>query len=249
MNRIRGIIFDKDGTLLDFNSIWLPAAEFLAEYIATAYGNRKLKKQFLESIGVKENEIETDGILASGTVGDMASAFYEVLSISNVAVSLPKLEETISHRLSKFVEDNEVSIVATGKLTELFSKLKSNNIVIGLVTSDNMVSTVHCLKNLQIMQYFDFIRTGDVENSAKPDPTVLHQFYKQYELKPEEVAVVGDTLVDMKFGKNGKAGVTIGVLSGVGTEAELSGVADFVYENVNEILNNRELFIGNGSLE
>lgn len=242
MNKIRGIIFDKDGTLLDFNSIWLPAAEFLAEYIATIYGNRKLKKQFLESIGVQENKIETDGILASGTVGDMAGAFYEVLSINNIPVSSSKLQEIISNMLSKFVEDNEISIVPTGKLTTLFHKLKSENIVIGLVTSDSMASTLHCLKKLEVLQYFDFIRTGDIEIPAKPDPEVLHQFYKQYELNPEEVAVVGDTVVDMKFARNGKAGITIGVLSGAGTAYELSEMADFVYENVNGILDNKELF-------
>lgn len=242
MNKIRGIIFDKDGTLLDFNSIWLPAAEFLAEYIAAIYGNRKLKKQLLESIGVKENEIETDGILASGTVGDMSGAFYEVLSINNILVSPSKLQEIISNMLSKFVEDNEISIVPTGKLAALFHKLKSKNIIIGLATSDSMTSTMHCLEKLGILHYFDFIRTGDVEIPAKPDPEVLHQFYKQYELKPEEVAVVGDTVVDMKFARNGKAGITIGVLSGVGTAYELSEMADFVYENVNEILNNDELF-------
>lgn len=243
MNKIRGIIFDKDGTLLDFNSIWLPAAMLLAENAAAKYGSIELKVQLLESIGVKAGKVETSGILASGTVLDIVNAFYRVFNLNSISVSYLELENTIPEMISKFVEDNIFSITPTGRLTALFDKLKSENIIIGLATSDTMKSTIHCLERLEVLHYFDFIRTGDIGSSPKPDPAVMYEFCERYGLKTEEVAVVGDTIVDMEFGKNGKAGVTIGVLSGVGKEYELSKLADFLYENVNGILQNDRLFL------
>ena len=55
-----------------------------------------------------------------------------------------------------------------------------------------------------------------------------------FHLKPEEIAVVGDTYNDVVFARN-NGGVAIGVLSGVSSEEDFRGEADYILDSVQEL--------------
>ncbi|MCD8248864.1 MAG: HAD hydrolase-like protein, partial [Lachnospiraceae bacterium] len=57
---------------------------------------------------------------------------------------------------------------------------------------------------------------------------------RQWNLSPEEIAVVGDTPNDMRFAKNGRA-LGIAVRSGVGTESSLAPLADYLIDSVADL--------------
>ena len=81
---IRGILFDKDGTLIDFNSIWIPLSIELVNQIIVNDGfqNRlQHKKDLLKSIGIgTDNKTLPGSIFVSGTIEDIAQARnYEFL--------------------------------------------------------------------------------------------------------------------------------------------------------------------------
>lgn len=62
---------------------------------------------------------------------------------------------------------------------------------------------------------------GDEVTSGKPSAEPLLYLCKQAGVKPSECIVVGDTTSDTGMGKNGGAGLVIGVLSGTGTKEHL----------------------------
>lgn len=239
MTEIRGILFDKDGTLLDFNSIWLPASNYLADNIIEKYCkgcNKNIKKELLRSIGVENGTADGKGILASGTVYDIAEAFMKILEKNNITYNNEEISEMVPKLLNQFIINRNYDIIPTGNLEKIFIKLKSKNIFIGLATSDTILSTEYCLKKLNIFQYFDFLGTSDGKYPPKPSPILLQNFCRITGLNENEVAVVGDTVTDMQFARNGNAGMAIGVYSGTSSAEELSETADLVYESVDSLI-------------
>lgn len=64
--KIKGILFDKDGTLIDFFSLWLGAAErAIPKFLENNNINdEKMVNVVLESIGVKNSKVDPRGALA-----------------------------------------------------------------------------------------------------------------------------------------------------------------------------------------
>ena len=56
-----------------------------------------------------------------------------------------------------------------------------------------------------------------------------------------EIAVIGDNLHDIDMGRSAGAGLTIGVLTGTSTAADLAGHADRIYPGIAEMAADQEL--------
>lgn len=247
MKNIKGILFDKDGTLLDFNSIWVPVAEALAFELATEFCQAKhldLEEKLLKSIGVSCGKVEPMGALAWGTVRDIAEELKAVLQEENIDKALlDNIEVIIENKISRLSREKSTLVKPIGDLEKLFETLKSLGIRIGLATSDTYESAKLCLKLLKVEQYFDFIGADDGVSKAKPNPDLLNKFCKVCGIKPEEVAVVGDTEVDIELAANGNAALAIAVLSGTNCKDSISKKADFVLASVHEIIDGNGRFI------
>ncbi|MBR8891901.1 HAD family hydrolase, partial [Staphylococcus aureus] len=63
----------------------------------------------------------------------------------------------------------------------------------------------------------------------------LSPLFEQYDVAPNQVAIVGDTANDMKTASNANLGMAIGVLTGVATKEELHE-ADVILNSAKDIL-------------
>lgn len=238
--KIKGILFDKDGTLLQFGSIWIKVVEEVIDELLKMIGetgNRILKKKLCLSIGLKDEEVDEKGFLASGTTLDIANAFQEVLP-----KHIPYLPQWMSENIYKKTKESIDYVKPVCNLSALLSAIQQKGIIIGIATADDFETTVLCLQHLGIENEIQFLGTGDVYEK-KPCSQVVEKFCEQFGLEKEEVAFVGDTVVDLKTAKNGKVRYGIGVLSGVGSKQELQNLADFIIPNVEHLLNSSNKFI------
>lgn len=238
MIQIKGILFDKDGTLIDFHSVWLTAARELIAQLTARLGqadNQVLIGDLLHSIGIVNEEVLPHGVLAGGTSYDIEAAFRKVLSYHEIQ-QIPRLREWISDSLAQITKQKTEMIVPTANLDELFTNLRTKGIKFGIATADDWEATDICLKTLGIGHYFEFIATADRLPEKKPHPNVLFAFCQHFGLEPEEVAVVGDTAVDLTLAKLGQAGLAIGVLSGVSSTKDLAPLADIIIPSVNNLI-------------
>jgi HAD superfamily hydrolase (TIGR01549 family) len=225
---------------LDFNSIWIPVISSLVDEIVEEFAIEfivDIKRKLLNYVGVMEDKVEPFGILAWGTSEDIAKAFKNVLVNEGVEEErLDDLEVLVSGKINRLAKEKSHLIRPIGNIINLFKHIKEKNIYIGLATSDSYESTNICLEQLEIKKYFDFIGANDGVVKSKPNPELLHKFCDTCGLKPEEVAVVGDTKIDMMLASNGNAALAIGVLSGTNELKDLAKGADFIINSVEELI-------------
>jgi phosphoglycolate phosphatase len=238
--KIKGILFDKDGTLLKFGTIWIKVIgeviDQLLEIIGQP-GNSNLKQKLCHSIGLVDGKVDEKGLLASGTSLDISSAFMEVLPME-----VPSLHQWLSEQVLEKTKQSIEYVEPVCDLSSLFSELKEMGIIIGIATADDYETTTLCLRHLGILNEIQFIGTADLYEK-KPSSHMVEKFCEKFGLKPEEVAMVGDTVIDIETARNSEAGFGIGVLSGVGSKEELTKLADLVIPNVEYLINENNRFI------
>ena len=234
---VRGILFDKDGTLVDFFSLWLRAAAavvpaFLEENQIAA--SEEMVSLLLEAMGVRQGEVDPKGALAYKSYGEIPEDICRMLEEKQICLS----EETVRGQLEKLFHQNVAQRGAQFQvftdMKVLMESLKARNIIIGLATADTELSAENCLSSIGIKEYFDYIGADDGKRSPKPDKEMFLEFAEQFSLKAEEIAVVGDTYNDMLFAKK-NGGIAIGVLSGVSEEKDFSGEADHIIASIAEL--------------
>lgn len=229
---IRGILFDKDGTLVEFNSQWVKTTQSLVHSIVNEHfhGDIDKKRQEIEKlIGLDGDKVNEHGLLAGYTTKDLSIAIANALNLDE-----DMLYQQINEFYFKQLLNNPIDIKPLGDLQKLFARINENQIKIGIVTADDYNITKLTIETLGIGQYVDFIATAD-RYKKKPDNEALLAFCNQFQLQQNEVIHVGDTEVDMKFSKHCLLG--IGVLSGVGTKKTLSKYTPYIIESVDEIPN------------
>ena len=129
-----------------------------------------------------------------------------------------------------------MQIKMTGNLRVLFTRLKEKNIKIAICTSDSREGTEEFLERLNLSNLVDIVVCGDDDVSvAKPDPHNAIHICKELNIDLSDAIMVGDTPADTIMGQAANLGLTIGVLTGVGTNEDLTH-ADVIVNNVSEVV-------------
>ena len=234
---IKGILFDKDGTLIDFNSFWIRVAksvvpEFLKKNQIPA--DQKHIDLVMEAMGIFGDYVDPNGALAYKSNREIAEGVAESLAGNGIQTDSRQVQEQLVRLFEESIFEQKIPFQTFTDLPELFRRLKAKEIRLGIATADTMVSAKHCVQELQIEELLDYIGADDGTVRPKPEPDMFEAFCQAYGLEPGEVAVVGDTRNDMKFARNCK-GKAIGVLSGVSAKEDFEDLADMVIPSVADI--------------
>ncbi|HET9522440.1 MAG TPA: HAD-IA family hydrolase, partial [Candidatus Limnocylindrales bacterium] len=124
----------------------------------------------------------------------------------------------------------------TADLTRLFRALRDSGRRLALATTDDRAPTDATLRALGIRDDVAALACGDDDLGRKPEPGMVLAICAALATAPERAAVVGDTPADLLMGRAAGAGRVIGVLTGLGTPADLEPIADVVLGSVEELL-------------
>lgn len=231
---IKGILFDKDGTLIDF-SLWKDAGIRTIELIMDEYNLRsdKLLKELKYSIGITEHGVEPFGALAYKSHEDLAAEMHFILNKYR-EIDLTNFKSHVAEILRKEVLRDDVEFKQLTDLKALYSHLSANNIKMGLATADTMESAMHMINKLNLQDSFDFIGAYDGVMKRKPHIDMCMRFCSMYGLRPSEVAIVGDSYNDMLFAKNSGA-IGVGVLSGVSSKINLKDISNVIVPSIDSL--------------
>ena len=226
---IRGILFDKDGTIIDYWHTWLPINRQAAFYAAR--GDEALADDLLRLGG---HDPATDRVtpgtpLAAGDFDDIAQAFAahpSVAPASELAAGIERIFRAGGAEHSALIDGARATIV----------ELRRRGFRIGLATNDSTGGLEASLAQHHILEHFDFTAGCDSGYGAKPDPRMALGFCEAVKVSPGEVAVVGDAVHDLAMGRAAGVGLTVGVLSGTSEREDLEGHADLILDSISDML-------------
>ena len=227
MKSIKAILFDKDGTLIDFEATWGPVNQHIG--LMAAGGDQDLAKQILDRCGVDAATGKTrpESPLAIAAANEIADALKE----SGSRLSKAELLESLHHL---FAGAAKTAIPLTD-LPALFAALKSQGFILGIASSDSAEAVAATIQTLGVESFIDFHCGYDSGFGPKPEPGMIHAFCAALGLETQQVAMVGDSTHDLGMGRAAGAGLTIGVLTGTGTRETLHRWADVLIPSIADL--------------
>ena len=227
--KIRGILFDKDGTLLDYWKTWLPINRTIAMFAAG--GDAQLAAELLRAGG---HEPDTDAVtpgtvLAAGSHDEIADVFAGVLkqrTPPNLAMHIERL----------FREGGAKHSVLIDGVADVVRQLKARGVTVGVATNDSIGGLEASLAPHDLLGDFTFLAGCDSGYGAKPEPGMALAFCEVAGLRPGEVAIVGDAVHDLEMGRRAGLGLKVGITTGTSPRSELEAHADVVIEGLGELL-------------
>lgn len=230
----KAILFDKDGTLIDFEKIWVNVSRYAVKEILKKFNMECVpEERMLEALGIYDGTAAIDGVLAQYPYDIMGKALYDALEAYGCKSSL---EEIIGYTEKAYCDNLDKGVVEPicENLREVLVSFKSRGIKLFVVTNDYTSATREILEKAHIYDLFDDVYTVDRGLPHKPDPTVIYDICKKYSFDGHELCMVGDTLADMQFAKNG--GIKgIGVARNERNRMLISAVADEVIYDISTL--------------
>lgn len=197
------IIFDKDGTLLDFDAFWLPVSEAALSYIIEyAKLPSSVVSEIFDAFDVRDGVTSITSELCHGTYASMGRVIFSVIKRHTDTLSENEIIALTREAYHKYMDKGEIKPTSP-KLYEALKKLYDSGITLGVVTTDAPLVTEECLKKLGIREFFTFVLSDDGVMPAKPSPASLDFVREKLSLSKNEILMVGDTLTDISYAKAG----------------------------------------------
>lgn len=147
---IRGLIFDKDGTLFDFRRSW---GVWSARLLARLTEDAALQARLAEAIGYypDRQDFHPESPVIAGTAPEIAEALLPHLPGTNLEALVAQMNALSA----------EAEMVQAVPLRPLFQSFRDRGLVIGLATNDTELPARRHLEAHDLLDLFDFVAGYD----------------------------------------------------------------------------------------
>jgi phosphoglycolate phosphatase len=224
---IRAILFDKDGTLIDFQRTWGPATHSVMTRICNGDA-----AAFERLAAVSLYDPAERKLLSGSPV--VIETTYGYGKLWARALGVPLTPEFIQEIDALYFKETLDHLTPMGDLKSLLAEFRARGYRLGLMTNDADANTRAQLRQLGLDALLEFVAAYDSGYGHKPDPDPVLAFAKFTDLAPEEIAVVGDSEHDLTAARAAGA-IAIGVLSGPVPRERLEPHADVLLPSIAEL--------------
>ncbi len=226
---IKGVLFDKDGTLIDFHATWMPAYRQAVVMVAREAGRPGIEDRLLAVAGydAASDSCLPTSILASGTTPEIAALWSRETGMEESWLK-KKLEQM-------FNSDAPAFATPVKDLHAVLGRLESRGMALGVATMDSRASAAATLSHLGIDGHFSFVCGYDSGHGQKPGRGMVDAFCAHEGLTAAEVVLVGDTPHDLDMGRAAGVGKVVGVLTGSSTAEQLEFRCDAIIPGIAQL--------------
>ena len=227
------IIFDKDGTLIDFHSMWGGWVEELARRLESA-SSKIISDQLFRAMGYDQAR---GRVLAHGKLAATPMAqLYDLTMAVMMEAALPAKTAQAMVAHAWHIPDPVALARPCADLMALFTTLSERGIKIAVATTDDRSPTLATLAGLGLASFVDALVCADDGVPVKPAPEMAWEVCRAVGVEPRQTVVVGDTVADLLMGQAAGVGRVVGVLTGVSSAGDLTPLADVVMASVGKLM-------------
>ncbi|MDQ4135860.1 MAG: HAD family hydrolase [Pseudomonadota bacterium] len=228
--KLNGILFDKDGTLIDFDDTWGPAAY---EVMRELSGGDEAKLRTLVEIS---HYVEAERrFLPSSPLVAGSSAHYGPLWAA--ALGRPATPDLYSEMDDRFATWGLKTLAPVHDPAEVCTALRARGLKLGIATNDAERSARMQAEALGLAPLLEYVAGYDSGFGPKPGPGMVTGFAEHIGCRPEEVALIGDSLHDLHAARAAGA-LAVAVLTGplgAAARADLEPHADHVVGSIADL--------------
>jgi HAD superfamily hydrolase (TIGR01549 family) len=232
------VVFDKDGTLIEFAHMWGQRIHAALDALCVALdADIILRGRLYMALGYDPERQAF--VQQSPAITAPMSVMYCIPAVVLYQHGYGWLEaELLVETHYKPMMDRPLAvdeISPTTDLARLFTDLRQAGVGIAVVTSDDRAPTIQTLAQLGLTDLVGFLACADDDLPNKPAPDGLLAACRHFGVDPARVAMVGDSTTDMVMAQRAQVGLRVGVLTGVMRADLLEPVAHVVLPHVGVI--------------
>jgi phosphoglycolate phosphatase len=212
---IQAILFDKNGTLEDSESLLLLLAKRCARIIDAQFPGTG--EPLLMAFGVNNNTLDPAGLIAVASrrdteiaaaayIAETGRSWYECIAIARS--SLDEAEKYVG-LTGTFQIQQAPSPLFPGSL-DVLSSLSSSGLKLGILSAAS-TSEVHQFVRVHELDKYIQLSMGVDSGVSKPDPKLFLLACEKLGVESGATLMVGDSVGDMQMAKNAGAAGCIGI--------------------------------------
>jgi len=226
------VIFDKDGTLIDFHAMWGRWLTGIGRQLEAALGLPVADPLYRVMKFDPVSGKVADGPLAGTTTESIRNLMMTTLRDSGLAAD--RVEAAM--QLAWHMPDPVALAQPLTHLPTLFGQLHQRGAKVAVATIDDREPTQATFDGLGVASLIDALVCADDGLPLKPAPDMILFICHKLGIPPAQTVMVGDSTQDMKMARAAEVGLVVGVSSGVTPAGTLRPLADVVLPSIAELL-------------
>lgn len=224
---VKAILFDKDGTLIDFGATWNQGTFEVFQQLSNNDVELIRELAAVSDFDLETNSIRPNSILVASSPTEIGELWAKVLSREATPDFMAEIDALYGQAGEKY-------LTGLPSTPNVLDRLKNNNYLLGIATNDGETNAIEQMALLGWSDYFNVIYGYDSGHGQKPGPGMVNAFCRHTSLEVDEVVMIGDSLHDLNAG-NAAGVLTIGVTTGMATSAELQAHAHAIIDDLDEL--------------
>jgi len=209
---IRAILFDKDGTLVDFDRTWGPAVQAVLRHLTG--GDADLYRTLSAESGLVDgSHFRPDSPLIDEPTSVFAARWATLLGRSADPAFFGEIDRLLCEATT-----THLAVIDDPKA--VMSELAGRGYRLGLITNDAEATARAHVRKLGLDNLLGFVAGYDSGFGVKPAPGPVLAFATAVGVPTREIVMVGDTVLDIATARKARARA-VGVLTGPSSSASL----------------------------